>query len=125
MLHERTRRRWLVRTLSERDRAGDEVMDQTTGARGGAGLPERHNDARIASLLEELHRTANPKLRQQIVELMRPLVRAVARKFSGREPLEDLESEGFVGLIRAVDRYSPSRGTRFSTFAVHLIAGQI
>ncbi len=89
-------------------------------------MAERHySDAAVQALLTEYHQTGNPRLRDRVVEQMRPLVTAVARKFAGREPLEDLESEGYLGLIRAVDRYAPDRGTRFSTFATHLVAGQI
>jgi RNA polymerase sigma-B factor len=86
---------------------------------------QAYSDAEVTALVEAYHRTGAPPLRERIVEEMRPLVRSVARKFAGREPLEDLESEGYVGLLRAVDRYAPGRGTRFSTFALHLIAGQI
>jgi RNA polymerase sigma-B factor len=84
-----------------------------------------YSDAVVTDLLVQYHQTGEPRIRDQVVEQMRPLVHSVARKFTGREPLEDLESEGYVGLIRAVDRYTPDRGTRFSTFATHLIAGQI
>jgi RNA polymerase sigma-B factor len=84
-----------------------------------------YNDEEIGALLAEYRRTEDARLRDAVVERMRPLVQHVARRFSGREPLEDLESEGYVGLIRAVDRFSPARGARFSTFAMHLVAGQI
>jgi len=84
-----------------------------------------YSDDKVAELLTEYQQTGNYRLRDAVVEHMRPLVQSVARKFAGKEPLEDLESEGCVGLIRAVDRFSASRGTRFSTFATHLIAGQI
>lgn len=86
---------------------------------------QSYSDRHVADLLEQFHRTGDDRLRDAVVEHMRPLVRSIARKFAGREPVEDLESEGCVGLIRAVDRYTPGRGTRFSTFATHLIAGQI
>lgn len=88
-------------------------------------LKQAYSDARVAELMAEYRRTGEQRLRDEIVEHMRPLVQAVARKFSGREPGEDLESEGYVGLIRAVDRFEPEKGTRFSTFAMHLVAGQI
>ena len=86
---------------------------------------QAYNDGEIARLLSEYRRTKDARFRDAVVEQMAPLVQHVARKFAGREPVEDLESEGYVGLIRAVDRFSPSRGARFSTFAMHLVAGQI
>jgi len=46
------------------------------------------------------------------------LVLYIARKyrFAGME-FEDLVQEGVFGLMKAVNRYEPSRGTKFSTFA--------
>ena len=36
---------------------------------------------------------------------------------------EDLQSSGLLGLVRAVDRYDPSRGVRFEAFAAaHVIS---
>jgi RNA polymerase sigma-B factor len=86
---------------------------------------QAYSDARVTELLTKYQRTGDARIRDDVVEHMRPLVRSVARRFAGREPQEDLESEGFVGLIHAVDRFSPERGNRFSTFATHLVAGQI
>lgn len=41
-----------------------------------------------------------------------PLVKHIARRYAGRGvAMDDLVSEGTVGLIRAIDRYVPSRGT--------------
>lgn len=54
------------------------------------------------------------------------LVRHVARRF--RVPgldEEDLFQVGCVGLVKAVDRFDPSCGTQFSTYAVPLIIGEI
>ena len=82
-------------------------------------------DEQIAELLRQYALTRDGRLRDAVVVQMRPLVRHVARKFAGKEPLEDLEGEGYIGLIRAVDRFTPGKGSRFSTFATHLIAGQI
>src|SRR4029077_5412768 len=39
--------------------------------------------------------------------------------------LDDLQSEGFVGLIKAVDTFDQGRGVKFSTYAIALIRGAI
>lgn len=88
-------------------------------------VKQAYSDEYVGQLLVRYQETRDARTRDEIIEHMRPLVLHVARKFAGREPLEDLQSEGYVGLIRAVDRFVPGRGTRFSTFAMHLISGQI
>jgi RNA polymerase sigma-B factor len=54
------------------------------------------------------------------------LVRYLASRFANRgEPIEDLVQVGTIGLINAVDRFDPSRGNRFSTYAAPTIVGEI
>jgi RNA polymerase sigma-B factor len=68
----------------------------------------------------------NPDFRERLICQHLYLVQAVARKFTGLgESPEDLVSEGVMGLINAVDLYDPDRGVQFSTYATHLIDGQI
>lgn len=55
-----------------------------------------------------------------------PLAKALARRYANRgEPLEDLEQVAFIGLINAVDRFDPSRGTDFRSFATPTILGEV
>lgn len=64
--------------------------------------------------------------RRRLIELHLPLVRSVARRFASRgEHLDDLAQVGAVGLIKAVDRFDPARGTSFAAYAVPTIAGEI
>jgi RNA polymerase sigma-B factor len=64
--------------------------------------------------------------REQLIESHLPLVRAVARRYAGRgETLDDLVQVGAIGLIKATDRFDPSRGVAFATFATHLVEGEI
>lgn len=47
------------------------------------------------------------------------LVTMVARRYErGHMTLSDLVQEGTTGLLRAIDRFDPDRGHRFSTYAV-------
>jgi RNA polymerase sigma-B factor len=54
------------------------------------------------------------------------LVRSIARRYAGRGfPLDDLIQVGYLGLIQAVDRFDPSRGTSLRAYAARTIDGEI
>ncbi len=65
-------------------------------------------------------------LRDELVTGFLPVAQHIARRFNNRgEPLDDLVQVATVGLINAVDRYSPDRGTDFFSFAVPTISGEV
>lgn len=67
-----------------------------------------------------------PELRGRLVAAHLPLARNIARRFSHRgEPQDDLEQVATVGLIQAVDRFDPARGSDFLSFAVPTITGEV
>lgn len=77
-------------------------------------------------LLLRLRETGDPELRAYFIEQHEGLVRHVAKDYvDSGEPFEDIVSVGMVGLINAVDRFDPERGTKFATFAVPTIRGEI
>ena len=67
------------------------------------------------------------KLRNDLVRLNAGLVRKIAHRVSHQcaEPYEDLEQIGYLGLIRAIERFDPSQGCAFSSFAVPYIRGEM
>ena len=64
--------------------------------------------------------------REQAVRNYLPLAHGLAHRYwhSG-EPMEDLEQVACVGLLNAIDRFDPDLGTRFSSFAVPTILGEL
>jgi RNA polymerase sigma-B factor len=69
---------------------------------------------------------AREALRDRLVTGFLPVAQHIARRFSGRgEPLDDLVQVATVGLINAVDRFSPERGSDFFSFAVPTISGEV
>lgn len=78
------------------------------------------------ALVRRFHETGDDRLRQRAVGEYMPLARKLARRYHrGREPLEDLEQVAYLGLVKAVDRFDPSVGARFSSFAMPTIAGEL
>ncbi|NWF60696.1 MAG: RNA polymerase sigma factor SigF [Fischerella sp.] len=78
-------------------------------------------------LLRLYHHNPSIELRNKLVKLHTGLVRKMAHKFSHQcnEPYEDLEQIGYFGLIRAIERFDPSQGYAFSSFAVPYIRGEM
>lgn len=94
----------------------------------------RFADRSIEDLLEELsERLARGEegeevsaLKEEIIQRNITLVASIAREFvNSGEPLEDLVQVGYLGLLNAVHNFDLKRGNRFSTYATHLIKGEI
>lgn len=74
----------------------------------------------------EFVRTGDSRLRDEIIASHLGLAHQLARRFANRgEPHDDLVQVGSLALVKAVDRFDPERGVRFSTFAVKCIVGEL
>lgn len=82
---------------------------------------------RCIELLQAYCSNPSLKLRNQLVELNIGLVRKVAHQVSRKcaEPYEDLEQIGYLGLIRAIERFDLHQGSAFSSFAIPYIRGEM
>ena len=72
----------------------------------------------------------SPAARASLVDAYTPLVRRLAarvysRRVGGELEYADLVQLGMVGLLEAIDRYTPARGVRFETFATYRVEGAI
>jgi RNA polymerase sigma-B factor len=64
--------------------------------------------------------------REALVRRYLPLANRLARRFlHSSEPFEDLQQVASLGLLKALDRFDPSRGRPFQSFAVPTMLGEI
>ncbi len=77
-------------------------------------------------LLASYRETSDVGARAQLVSNYVPLVRRLCRRFrTSREPQEDLFQIGMIGLLNAIEKFDPNRGTSFSSLAIPEVLGAI
>lgn len=99
----------------------DPIYLETSESDGVVSPVERD---RIAEQI--LARSRDAEAMDRIVRLYAPLVNHLASRFAHRgEPLDDLTQVANLALLKAADRFNHDAGTRFSTYAIPTIIGEI
>jgi RNA polymerase sigma-B factor len=85
-----------------------------------------YRDLSTEDLIKEYAVERDESLRRIIIERHEALVRSLAHKFARPGvPVEDLMQSAWIALIGALDRFDPTHETKFSTYAVHCMVGEI
>jgi RNA polymerase sigma factor for flagellar operon FliA len=83
----------------------------------------------IAEVWREYKETGDPYLQEELVikyqGLVYKLAHKIVRKLKQGTEVEDLISDGMVGLVKAIDAFEPERGFKFSTYATPVVRGSI
>jgi RNA polymerase primary sigma factor len=116
---------------AEPEDSGEEVSDRENGGENSEGHIEdairlylreiRETPLLTADEEKELatrYTTGDRAARDRIIEANLRLVVSIAKRYNNHQiPLIDLIEEGNLGLIKAVERFRPEKGFRFSTYA--------
>lgn len=83
-----------------------------------------HTQSRIPAAMSAPQRSRH--LPEEILTAHTPLVERIVSdfRFSGVQA-EDLKQVGYLGLLNAMEHFDPARGVKFTTYAGHLIRGEI
>jgi RNA polymerase sigma-B factor len=77
-------------------------------------------------LLVRYHEAGDLAARRELVERFLPFARDLALRYSYTdEPVDDLVQVACLGLLKAIDRFEPGRGTRFTSYAAPTILGEL
>jgi RNA polymerase primary sigma factor len=96
------------------DGMAQDTLTQYLGKIRGGRLLDATEERELSRCAQEGDQGA----RKRLIESNLRLVISIAKKYRGRGvSFEDLIQEGNAGLIKAVERFDPSLGNRFSTYA--------
>jgi len=103
------------------------AMTATMSAKVSQSSAQNTNpEEEVLGLLRRFRLDRDEQAREALVLMHKSLVEKVARRFIDTgEPMDDLVQEGFLGLLTAIDLFDMSFKVKFSTYAHHLITGQI
>jgi RNA polymerase sigma-B factor len=86
----------------------------------------RPADEQIEETFDRYRQTRDPSIRDRLVELHLPIADRCARRYVNRgEPMADLTQVARMALVRAVERFDPTRGVRFDAYAMPTITGEL
>ena len=116
-------RRHLLRQL-ETTRLHRRILDRIAAAVRAAPAPTKAAQ-RVLAAIEEGRRAADLAKAELVRSNIGLVFMFAKRNVKHGLPLHDLVQEGNIGLMRAVDKFDPERGLRFSTYAAWWVRQQM
>lgn len=97
---------------------------------GTVQLNKTQRTAETARLFDELGASSDAgeraETRERLVRINMPVARDVAHRYEGRGvDSDDLRQVAYLGLVKAVQRFEPDRGTQFLGYAVPTVRGEV
>lgn len=92
------------------------------------GGTRRANFGRLSDkeLLSTYAEARDHAVRDELVQRFMPFARKMALRYNyTHEPLDDLVQVACLGLLKALERFEPQRGHRFTSFAAPTILGEL
>ncbi len=102
--------------------------DNFSDEKNQPGEPELHAEglAGERELWRRFETERDPAIREELVRRYLPFARNLALRYRGAsESFDDLYQVASLGLVNAIDRFDPSRGTPFAAFASPTILGEL
>lgn len=91
-----------------------------------SGGPSQDDPPDVTADFIAYRETGDRVHRNRLVEKHRSLAEAIARRYANRgEPVDDLQQVAFLGLVKAVERFDPTKGIPFAGYAVPTITGEV
>jgi RNA polymerase sigma-B factor len=97
-----------------------------TRPRSTAAAPPDRDERDTRAQIGRWHAHHDERARDVVLHRFAPLARRLASRYrTPYEPFEDLLQVARVGLLAAIDRFEPQRGTSFASFAIPTILGEL
>lgn len=92
---------------------------------GGDCFPKPLSQTDENKYLTQFRENGDLKAREMLIKHNMRLVAHIAKKYQGAEDNDDLISVGSIGLIKAINTYTPNRGTQLATYTARCIENEI
>ena len=92
---------------------------------GGDCFPKPLSAEDEAKYLTAFKEKGDQKAKEMLIKHNLRLVAHIAKKYQGAEDTDGLISVGSIGLIKAINTYTPNKGTQLATYTARCIENEI